>query len=129
MMVERHWDPADAENPSVTPEPDPAAHPQKRPSPADHLPAPAKPQNATRAAVIWTFTVVALLVLIALVIFMMQNQVQTTVTFLGMQGQMALGIAMLLAAVGGALVVAIVAAVRIIQLRSRAGAVAKRLRN
>jgi uncharacterized integral membrane protein len=80
----------------------------------------------TRAGVIWTFTIVAIVVLILLVIFMMQNQAQATVNFLGFQGQMALGVSMLLAAVGGAVVVAIVAAVRIIQLRSRAGAAAKR---
>lgn len=80
----------------------------------------------TRAGVIWTFTIVAIVVLILLVIFMMQNQAQATVNFLGFQGQMALGVSMLLAAVGGAVVVAIVAAVRIIQLRSRAGSAAKR---
>ncbi|WP_411734690.1 lipopolysaccharide assembly protein LapA domain-containing protein [Paeniglutamicibacter sp.] len=81
----------------------------------------------TRAGVIWAFTIVAIVVLILLVIFMMQNQAQATVYFLGLQGEMALGVTMLLAAVGGAVVVAIVAAVRIIQLRSRGGAAAKRL--
>lgn len=129
MMVERPWEPADAQNAPLTPEPDAVARPQEKHDHTAQRPPSTKPENVTRAAVIWTFTVVAILVLIALVIFMMQNQVQATVTFLGMQGQMALGIAMLLAAVGGALVVAIVAAVRIIQLRSRAGAAAKRLRN
>lgn len=89
-------------------------------------PAPSKNVRATtRAGVIWVFTVVAILVLILLVIFMMQNQAQATVYFLGFEGQMALGISMLLAAVGGALIVAVVAAARIIQLRSRAGAAAK----
>lgn len=63
---------------------------------------------------------VAVLVLILLIIFMVQNQDRVTVYFLGFQGQLALGVAMLIAAVGGALVVAIVGAVRIIQLRSRA---------
>ncbi|WP_336245174.1 lipopolysaccharide assembly protein LapA domain-containing protein [Paeniglutamicibacter quisquiliarum] len=76
---------------------------------------------------IWTFTIVAIVVLVLLVIFMMQNQGQATVYFLGLEGQMALGVAMLLAAVGGAVVVAVVAAVRIIQLRSRGGAAARRL--
>ncbi len=97
-------------------------------------PAAAKPQKTaktvqqtTRAGVIWTFTIVAIIVAILLVIFMIQNQVQTTVTFLGFQGELALGIAMLIAAIGGAAVVAIAGAVRIIQLRSRASAADKRL--
>ena len=90
-------------------------------------PPPKTAPGGTRAAVVWTFTIVAILVLILLVIFMMQNQAQATVFFLGFEGQMALGVAMLLAAVGGAVVVAIVAAVRIVQLRARAGAASRRL--
>ncbi|MFL4476031.1 lipopolysaccharide assembly protein LapA domain-containing protein [Paeniglutamicibacter sp. MACA_103] len=93
--------------------------------PTRRLP-PKSVRATTRAGVIWTFTIVAIVVLIFLVIFMMQNQAQATVYFLGLQGQMALGVSMLLAAVGGAVVVAIVAAVRIIQLRSRGSATAKR---
>ncbi len=102
-------------------EPEPAPRPQASRAPAGDA------RANTRAAVVWTFTVVAILVLILLVIFMMQNQAQTTIYFLGFEGEMALGISMLLAAVGGALVVAIVGAVRIIQLRSRAGAAARRV--
>ncbi|RAX47333.1 DUF1049 domain-containing protein [Arthrobacter sp. AQ5-05] len=83
-------------------------------------PAPAAPVGGTRAAVIWTSTVVAVAVLILLVIFMVQNQDQVAVYFLGFQGQLALGVAMLIAAVGGAVVVSIAGAVRIIQLRARA---------
>ena len=83
-------------------------------------PAPAAPAGGTRAAVIWTSTVVAVAVLILLVIFMVQNQDRVTVYFLGFQGQLALGVVLLIAAVGGALVVSIVGAVRIIQLRTRA---------
>lgn len=102
---------------SIKPDAGPARPAQKTP--------PKNVRATTRAGVIWTFTVVAILVLILLVIFMMQNQAQATVYFLGFEGEMALGISMLLAAVGGALVVAVVAAARIIQLRSRAGAAAK----
>ncbi|MDQ0096120.1 LapA family protein [Paeniglutamicibacter psychrophenolicus] len=87
------------------------------PSPS---PARAAPAGGTRAAVIWTSTVVAVAVLILLVIFMVQNQDRVTVYFLGFQGQLALGVAMLIATVGGAVVVSIVGAVRIIQLRARA---------
>ncbi|GAA1861343.1 hypothetical protein GCM10009715_06000 [Paeniglutamicibacter psychrophenolicus] len=91
------------------------------PDPASAPGAPASTQTGgTRAAVIWTFTVVAVLVLILLVIFMVQNQDRVNVYFLGFHGQLALGVAMLIAAVGGAVVVSIVGAVRIIQLRARA---------
>ena len=109
------------EQPTSTPEPDPVPRPSARTLPAKDAKA------STRAAVVWAFTIVGIAVLILLVIFMMQNQAQATIYFLGFQGQMALGISMLLAAVGGAVVVAIVAAVRIIQLRSRAGAASRRL--
>ena len=112
------------EQPRATPEPDPVPRPSARTLPAKD---PKDAKASTRAAVVWAFTIVGIAVLILLVIFMMQNQAQTTIYFLGFQGQMALGISMLLAAVGGAVVVAIVAAVRIIQLRSRAGAASRRL--
>ena len=88
--------------------------------------APARPAVGTRAGVVWTFTIVALIVLVFLVVFMVQNQDRVTVYFLGFHGQLALGIAMLIAAVAGATVVAIAGAVRIIQLRSRARTSAKR---
>lgn len=93
----------------------------------DHTPVPATPTGGTRAAIIWTFTVVALVVLVLLVIFMVQNQDRVAVTFLGFEGQIALGVAMLIAAVGGAIVVAIAGAVRIIQLRARARTASKAL--
>ena len=87
---------------------------------------PVRPAVGTRAGVVWTFTIVALIVLVFLVVFMVQNQDRVTVYFLGFHGQLALGIAMLIAAVAGATVVAIAGAVRIIQLRSRARTSAKR---
>ena len=86
----------------------------------------ARPSVGTRAGVVWTFTVTALVVLVFLVVFMVQNQDRVNVHFLGFHGQLALGIAMLIAAVAGASVVAIAGAVRIIQLRSRARTSARR---
>ena len=94
---------------------------RQQPAPAPvPVPTPVKPVGGTRAAIIWTFTVVGILLLVFLVIFIMQNEEHVTVRFLGFQGELAQGVAMLFAAIGGALVVAIVGAVRIIQLRSRA---------
>lgn len=102
-MSEEQLEPFEDEQPAPTP-----------------VKAPAKPVGGTRAAVIWTFTVVGILLLVFLVIFIMQNEARVTVRFLGFEGELAQGVAMLFAAIGGALVVAIVGAVRIIQLRSRA---------
>lgn len=143
MMVEEPWEATEPNPTTGAGTPTPAAGipvpatGKLEPSTGQPLPLqpedakPAKPvktaRQTTRAGVIWTFTIVAIIVAILLVIFMIQNQVQTTVTFLGFQGQLALGIAMLIAAIGGAAVVAIAGAVRIVQLRSRASAADKRL--
>lgn len=108
-------------------EPQFSAEPQPEVPPRQPESIPAQPSPGSRAGVVWTFTIVALVILIFLVVFMIQNQGRVTVYFLGFQGQLALGIAMLIAAVAGALVVAIAGAVRIIQLRARARAAAKRL--
>ncbi|WP_245325801.1 LapA family protein [Paeniglutamicibacter terrestris] len=98
-----------------------------QPPPSTNNPMRKEPPRGTRAGVIWTFTVGAVLLLILLIIFMVQNQDRVTVYFLGFHGQLALGITLLIAAVGGALVVSIVGAVRIIQLRSRAHSASKSL--
>lgn len=58
---------------------------------------------------------------------MIQNQDHVTVYFLSFHGQLALGITLPIAALGGALVVSIVGAVRIIQLRTRAHSASKSL--
>jgi lipopolysaccharide assembly protein A len=59
----------------------------------------------------------ATLVLLFLLIFILQNGQQVRVSFLGADGHLPLGVAMLLSAVAGALLVVLVGAARIIQLR------------
>jgi uncharacterized integral membrane protein len=61
--------------------------------------------------------IVALVVLIFLLIFVLQNLAGATVYFLGMSGTLPLGVALLFAAAGGAALVALVGAARILQLR------------
>jgi len=61
-------------------------------------------------------TVVALLLLI----FILENTKSVKVSFLGAHGNLALGVALLLAAVAGALIVALIGAARMTQLRLRA---------
>jgi uncharacterized integral membrane protein len=65
-------------------------------------------------------TGVALLLLILLIIFILQNSTKVEVHFLGMSGTIPLGMALLIAAVGGGVVVAITGVARVTQLRMNA---------
>ncbi|GAB3502741.1 lipopolysaccharide assembly protein LapA domain-containing protein [Amycolatopsis cihanbeyliensis] len=75
--------------------------------------------DRTRIGAAWVTAIVGALVLILLLIFILQNQDGVTVTFLGISGSLPLGVALLLAAVAGALLVALLGAARILQLRRR----------
>jgi uncharacterized integral membrane protein len=79
-------------------------------------------------------------VLLLLLIFILQNNTQVSVSYLGMHGHLPLGVALLLAAVSGVLLVVLAGAARISQLRAvarrhrrvdakRAAAVAKETAN
>jgi uncharacterized integral membrane protein len=88
---------------------------QERPEPA----AAAGPERSqvTRAGMVWAAVASALVVLILLIAFILQNQDSVLVKFFGLQGAVSLGIALFIAAVGGGVLVAIAGAARIIQLR------------
>jgi uncharacterized integral membrane protein len=74
----------------------------------------------TRASAAWVATSVALLLLILLIVFILQNSAKVEVRFLGMSGSIPLGMALLIAAVGGGVVVAIAGVARVTQLRINA---------
>ncbi|SDR04742.1 Uncharacterized integral membrane protein [Actinopolyspora saharensis] len=76
-----------------------------------------KGQSHTRTAGTWAAVVVATIALIILLIFILQNLQAVTVTFLGVRGELPLGVALLFAAAIGGLLVALVGAARIMQLR------------
>jgi len=85
---------------------------------ASEAPAPApEPRQVTRAGMVWAAVASALVVLILLIAFILQNQEYVQVKFFGLQGSVPLGIALFIAAVGGGVLVAIAGAARIIQLR------------
>jgi uncharacterized integral membrane protein len=65
----------------------------------------------------WTAAVIAALLLIALIIFIAQNSDRVTIHFLGLDGRISLALALLIAAVGSVLLVAIPGTLRILQLR------------
>ena len=85
------------------------------PAPA---PAPApETRQVTRAGMVWAAVASALVVLIVLIAFILQNQEYVQVKFFGLEGSVPLGVALFIAAVGGGVLVAIAGAARIIQLR------------
>lgn len=74
----------------------------------------------TRVSAVWLATAVALVCLVLLIVFILQNSIRVDVQFLGMSGAIPLGMALLVAAVGGGLVVAIAGVARVTQLRLHA---------
>ena len=73
--------------------------------------------RVTRASAAWVATGVALLLLILLIVFILQNSTKVEVHFLSLSGTIPLGMALLIAAVSGGVVVAVAGIARVTQLR------------
>jgi uncharacterized integral membrane protein len=71
----------------------------------------------TRAGALWSALIAGFLILILLLIFIAQNTTDTAFTFFGWHWSLPLGVAILLAAVGGGLLTVAVGTARIVQLR------------
>ncbi|MGW6448277.1 LapA family protein [Lentzea sp. NPDC055074] len=98
-------------------EPIPTAPPAAAPS----VPAAApKKLRPTRISGTWIAVLVAIVVLIFLLVFILQNSANATIHFLWGEFSLPLGVALLFGAIGGALLVAVVGAARILQLRRQA---------
>lgn len=106
----------------------PSAPPSTDPRPTDPKPVATKPAGTkpaktslkfkpTRVSGTWVAVIVAAIVLVFLLIFILQNLTSVTVHFIGVNGTLPLGVALLLATVAGALLVALVGGARILQLR------------
>lgn len=80
---------------------------------------PARQRTRTRTGAVFTNLVAGAVVLILLLVFILENTHSVTVSFFGAAGHVALGVALLLAAVGGALLTGLVGAARVLQLRHR----------
>lgn len=74
----------------------------------------------TRTSGAWTGLLLGALVLLLLLIFILENTQSVKVSFFGADGHVSLGVALLLSAVAGALIVGVTGAARITQLRARA---------
>ncbi len=72
----------------------------------------------SRIGGVWIILISAACVLLLLLIFILQNGRPAEVSFLGAHGTLPIGVALLLAAVFGVLLVALPGTVRILQLRS-----------
>ncbi|SCF25211.1 LapA family protein [Micromonospora mirobrigensis] len=71
----------------------------------------------SRVGGVWVAAVVFAFVLLLLLIFVLQNGQRAEVSFLGAHGTLPMGVALLLAAVFGVLLVALPGTARIVQLR------------
>lgn len=75
--------------------------------------------DVTRAGVIWVAISAGLIFFVLLIIFILQNQDPVTVKYFGAVGELPLGMALFIAAVGGGILVAVAGAIRIMQLRKQ----------
>ena len=110
--------PASAPRPASRPANEPTPSKPKRP-PRTPTPAKAGSADVTRAGMIWVAVSAALVLLVLLIVFILQNQDRVTVQYLGVAGELSLGMALFIAAVAGGILVAIAGAARILQLRSQ----------
>lgn len=74
----------------------------------------------TRAGALWTALAGGFIVLILLLVFVMQNTNTTTIHMFGWAAELPVGVALLLAAIAGGLLMFLVGTVRILQLRRAA---------
>lgn len=74
----------------------------------------------TRASAVWFAVAAALLLLVLLIVFILQNPTKVEVQFLGVEGTLSVGMALLIAAVAGGVLVAIAGIARVTQLRMNA---------
>jgi uncharacterized integral membrane protein len=91
-------------------------------------PAPAAVVSRTRTGGWWTGLVLSAVVLLFLLIFVLQNNAPMQINFLAWTGTLPSGVALLLSAVAGLLLVAIPGGLRILQLRRAAKQSDRRLR-
>jgi lipopolysaccharide assembly protein A len=106
------------------PSPGPTAPEQTGPppaAPAQTAPAQALPQHKirrTRISGLWVSVGFFAVILLLLLIFILQNGTKVDISYMGAHGHLPLGVALLLSAVCGVLLVVLAGAARISQLRT-----------
>jgi uncharacterized integral membrane protein len=91
--------------------------PQKTPAPAPAPERGSEKVGPTRLSGAWTAAVVAIVLVVAMLIFILQNGREVPISFVSAHGHLPLGVAMLFSAVVGAVIVVGCGAARILQLR------------
>jgi len=112
-------------DPQPAPAPQPTETPSGQPGPEQVAPPPSHPLpqhriKRTRTGGIWVAMGFFAVILLLLLIFILQNNTEVGVSYLGMHGHLPLGVALLLAAVCGVLLVVLAGTARIGQLRATA---------
>lgn len=102
-------------SPDESPPPPPLAKPADAPAPPS-----VSEVGFTRAAALWSSLTFGLLILVVLLVFIAQNTDTASITFLKWRWSLPIGVQILLAAVGGALLTVLAGATRLIQLRRAA---------
>ena len=103
-------EPAPADN-SVPAEPEVAAPADAEATLAEHTIEP------TRTSMVWTMVGIGVVLLVAILVFILQNGQRVRMRFLMVDGTLQLGVALLFAALLGALLVLVAGAARVLQLR------------
>ncbi|MBP2474169.1 putative integral membrane protein [Crossiella equi] len=78
------------------------------------------PGGRSRLGGLWTVFVVAAVVLLLLLVFILENSQDVQISYFGVAGSLPLGVALLLSAIAGVLLVAVPGYARILQLRRSA---------
>ena len=112
-------------DPQPAPAPQPTETPSGQPGPEQVAPPPSHPLpqhriKRTRTGGIWVAVGFFAVILLLLLIFILQNGQKVDISYLGMHGHLPLGVALLLAAVCGLLLVVLAGTARIGQLRATA---------
>lgn len=109
-------------SPITTPDSDEHSAPDPEAVRDTRRPAGSSPEGIahTKAAATWTGLVVGALVLVVLLVFILQNLDSVPVSIFAWTFDLPLGVSMLLAAIAGALVMALAGGVRILQIRRAA---------
>jgi lipopolysaccharide assembly protein A len=103
-------EPAPADD-SVPAEPEVVAPAGAEPTLAEHTIEP------TRTSIVWTMVGIGVVLLVVILVFILQNGQRVRVRFLMVDGTLQLGVALLFAALLGALLVLVAGAARVLQLR------------
>ncbi len=125
MTTEPQHEPSPADTPSPTPpqgqpalETPPQVPPRQPGPPAAPGPPPERALKRTRTSGLWVAVGFFAVILLLLLIFILQNGQNVDISYMGAHGHLPLGVALLLAAVCGVLLVVLAGTARISQLRA-----------